>query len=425
MGKLKNILLEKKGYFFYVLGEGLSKGIVFLLLGFYTNIFDKNDFGKLSLFWISVPLLSIFLDLSQRSYVKHVSIHSKNEALKLIDIVKYFSTMLLAILLLSFVIKGYFGVYIIDEKGDYYLLLCAFLYSIIELHLFFYQLQGEVRKYNIIFVLKNTLPYILSAIIILLYSNSIYAFMNVQLILYIGLVIWLSRGFSSFKKLKHEGLTILKASLKFSLPFIPSLFSALALGVSDRYIIKYFYSDVELAEYTVAYTVSSIFMAFYLATNKMFQKTVLENLKLKKFDLNFKLTKKYIFVILILGIFISLIKKYMVLIMSNESYLVILDIIPTIILGMFFYFLYSIVANIPFFFKDTKIMVIPAIFAAILNLVLNFILVPKYGYKIAALTTTISYAVEFLVMYLLCLKKYKIDVVFNIKFNRPVNLRKK
>jgi Na+-driven multidrug efflux pump len=98
-------------------------------------------------------------------------------------------------------------------------------------------------------------------------------------------------------------------------------------------------------------------------------------------------------------------------ILSNSSYFVILDIIPTILLGMFFYFLYTVMSNIPFFHKNTYLMALPAFIAAGLNIVLNVIMLPIYGYKIAALTTLISYFIEFLVIYIICLKKYKINLL--------------
>ena len=203
----------------------------------------------------------------------------------------------------------------------------------------------------------------------------------------------------------------IKSSLSFSIPFIPAMLSALLLGFSDRFLIKYYYSDVEVANYTIAYTIGTIYAAFFLATNKMWQKYILESLKLQKIDEIKSAAKKYLLVVVLVGIVILLLKTVLVNILSNSSYYVILDIIPTILLGMFFYFLYTLMSNIPFFHKNTYLMALPAFIAAGLNIVLNVIMLPIYGYKIAALTTLISYFIEFVVIYIICLKKYKINLL--------------
>jgi len=217
---------------------------------------------------------------------------------------------------------------------------------------------------------------------------------------------------SHFIKLSWELFyKTIKSSLSFSIPFIPAVLSALLLGFSDRFLIKYYYTNVEVANYTIAYTVGMIYSAFFLATNKMWQKYILERLRAKKIIEIKSAAKKYLLVVLLVGVIIFLLKTFLVKILSNSSYYVILDIIPTILLGMFFYFLYTVMSNIPFYHKNTYLMALPAFIAAGLNIILNIIFLPIYGYKIAAFTTLISYFIEFLVIYIICLKKYRINLL--------------
>ena len=180
-------------------------------------------------------------------------------------------------------------------------------------------------------------------------------------------------------------------------------------------IINYYFSESEVAEYTVAYTISSIFIAFFMATNKMWQKIILEKLKDKEYELLSIKAKKYILIVAVFGILIGLVSKHLLLFMSNETYMGVVSIIPVLLMGMFFYFLYTVISNIPFFHGNTVLMAIPAIIAALLNIVLNFIFLPKYGYKFAAITTSACYFLEFLIIYIIRNRKYKIDIIFNAK----------
>ena len=407
-------------YFYYVLGEGLSKGIIFLTFSFFTGYFSKEDFGRLSLFWITIPLLSIFIDFAQRSFIKKKFLESPDDARNVIPLISLVSAGIALIYALVIFIFNYLGHYIIDKTFDRYLVVCSYSSVLIELGLSFFQMKGDVKYYNVFYFLRNSTPYIITFFIAYFLVDSIF---EAVLFAQVQALVLLFSVFAIFYKL-YKSTTFnynllvdkfkirLIESFKFSLPIVPGILCALFLSFSDRYIINYYYSEIEVANYTVAYTVSSIFMAFFMATNKMWQKFILENLKAKNIYLISKTAKYYIAVVLFIGVMVIVCREFLVSLLSNPSYLLILDIVPTIIIGMFFYFLYTILSNIPFFYRNTFLMVLPAIVAASSNLILNFILIPIYGYKIAAMTTTCSYFIEFVLIYIICLQYYKVDILF-------------
>jgi len=398
-------------YLYYLIGDGFAKLVVLFSIRFFTNYFDKISFGKLSLFWISIPILSIFIDFSQRSYVKYIYINFQSKSDEVIQSIRIFSFTISLFFYLIFWALNYFDVILIDKGLDSLILFCSFFFVIIEISLSYLQIKGKAIKYNVIFTIRQALPYVLTALYLFFFSGGIISFGIIHLIVVVPLSVYLIFRRHFVKLSWRLFYKTIKSSLSFSIPFIPAVLSALLLGFSDRFLIKYYYSDLEVANYTIAYTVGTIYAAFFLATNKMWQKYILEALKLQKIDEIKSSAKKYLLVVVLVGIIILLLKTFLVNILSNSSYFVILDIIPTILLGMFFYFLYTVMSNIPFFHKNTYLMALPAFIAAGLNIVLNVIMLPIYGYKIAALTTLISYFIEFLVIYIICLKKYKINLL--------------
>lgn len=409
--RILETLNKASNYIYYLLGEGIAKLIILFSISFFTNYFDKVSFGKLALFWISIPILSVFIDFSQRSYIKSVYINSKEKINEVIQSVRLFSLGLFLFLFLIFWIINYLDVVLIDKGLDSLILFCSFFFVIIEISLSYLQIKGDAIKYNIIFIVRQAIPYVLTVLYLIFFSGGIISFGTIHLVVVVPLAVYVVFR-RHFIKLSWELFyETIKSSLSFSIPFIPAMLSALLLGFSDRFLIKYYYSDVEVANYTIAYTIGTIYAAFFLATNKMWQKYILESLKLQKIDEIKSAAKKYLLVVVLVGIVILLLKTVLVNILSNSSYYVILDIIPTILLGMFFYFLYTLMSNIPFFHKNTYLMALPAFIAAGLNIVLNVIMLPIYGYKIAALTTLISYFIEFVVIYIICLKKYKINLL--------------
>ena len=398
-------------YLYYPIGDFFAKIFILLSIRFFTNYFDKISFGKLTLFWISIPIFSVLIDFSQRSYVKYIYINFKSKSDEVIQSIRIFSFIILLFFYLIFWILNHLDIILIDKELDYLILFCSFFFVIVEISLSYLQIKGDAIKYNIIFIIRQALPYILTVSYLFFFSGDIISFGVIHLIVVFLLTLYLLFN-SHFIKLSWELFyKTIKSSLSFSIPFIPAVLSALLLGFSDRFLIKYYYTNVEVANYTIAYTVGMIYSAFFLATNKMWQKYILERLRAKKIIEIKSAAKKYLLVVLLVGVIIFLLKTFLVKILSNSSYYVILDIIPTILLGMFFYFLYTVMSNIPFYHKNTYLMALPAFIAAGLNIILNIIFLPIYGYKIAAFTTLISYFIEFLVIYIICLKKYRINLL--------------
>ena len=54
----------------------------------------------------------------------------------------------------------------------------------------------------------------------------------------------------------------IRDSLHFSVPLIIGVLSAIGLNAADRFIVNYYHSETDVANYTVAYTAAMIFMAF-------------------------------------------------------------------------------------------------------------------------------------------------------------------
>ena len=82
-----------------------------------------------------------------------------------------------------------------------------------------------------------------------------------------------------------------------------------------------------------------------------------------------------------------------ILIMGGKAYLSGIYCVPPIVLGVICQYIYTHYVNIEMHLKKTKYVSIGTIIAALLNIILNILFVPKYGYVAASYTTLISYIV--------------------------------
>jgi len=408
---------------YYLVGEGVAKGTVFFIFPFFTNSFSKNDFGTLSLFWAAVPVISLLFDFSQRSYVKMYCIDNKSKIFDLLKVLYLFSFLMFLLFYLVFYVLGENNIFIINKAFDRYLLVSAFLFVLIELYISYLQISGNASTYSVFYVVRSSFAYIFTVLFVWYDIATIntypIAYIAILSCAVVFIVFRITRGLQ-IKQNLNTAKAILTKSLGFSTPLIFGALSAMGLNMADRYIINYYNSEIEVANYTVAYTIASILMAFFLACNKWWQKFMLEALSRNDIKIIEKKFRSYLGLILLVAFGIFILRRHLLLFLSNETYLVVIDIIPVLLLSMFFYFLYSILINIPFYHKKTKIQVLPAFIAFSANLILNFWLIPRYGYKVAAYTTCLSYFLEFLLMYLICIYKFNTEFILAafLKFNK-------
>ena len=88
--------------------------------------------------------------------------------------------------------------------------------------------------------------------------------------------------------------------------------------------------------------------------------------------------------------------------------------IPPIVLGLYFCFLSSLFGNIEFFYKKNIFVTIATSSAAILNIVLNAIFIPIYGFVAAGYTTAFGYLVLACAHYLF-MKRIQPEKIYDTK----------
>lgn len=107
-------------------------------------------------------------------------------------------------------------------------------------------------------------------------------------------------------------------------------------------------------------------------------------------------------------------------IFASKEYYDAIWVIPPVAASVYFIFLYSLFANIEFYFEKTKFVMIASCGGAIANIILNYIFIPIFGYYAAGYTTLVCYIMfsfAHYYFYLRVLKEHKeIGKIYNNKF---------
>lgn len=182
-----------------------------------------------------------------------------------------------------------------------------------------------------------------------------------------------------------------KYALAFNLPLIPHYLSMTALSQADRLMINSMCGSEEAAIYSIASNVSLVLVIVVNALNSAIIPWQYRLLKEKKIEP----IRKCINLIIILSVVVVLLPialaPELVAILAPASYYEAIWIVPPIAVSTFFILLYSLCCNVEFYFEKRKMVMIASVVAALINIVTNYLFIPRYGYMAAGYTTVISY----------------------------------
>jgi O-antigen/teichoic acid export membrane protein len=119
-------------------------------------------------------------------------------------------------------------------------------------------------------------------------------------------------------------------------------------------------------------------------------------------------TKYFIIFLGFITLVTALFSKEIIFVLAADSYHKAYSIIPLIAVGSFFMGIYFLPSKIFFYQKKTYISSLMTVIAAIVNIVMNIILIPRLGIIGAAISTVLSYLIITTIVFYYSQKRYKI-----------------
>lgn len=419
--------MDKKIYketIIYFIGTMIVAGLSFILSLLYSNMFSPYDYGLYSLAFSTYSLISeLYGGWMIQSLLRNSNEYKKNN---MID--KLYGTYFKSHIILSIIFLIIFNLIILILNININLKIMFLILSII----YFFEKQLLITN-TILRTDNNSKQYsinnMLNSLFKIIFVLILYYIMNYKNILVILISLLLSEIIQCiylFIKLKlfkyyKNGLfsfDILKKMFIFGFPLIGVAVTSWILNVSDRYIITYFYSSTEVGIYSYAYTLAnslfSLLIQFImLGAYPNIVKVWNEEGKSKAIELIKKYLNLYFTIMIPICFLVILLSKDFFQVFTNSNYndgyitFIIVGLSITI-LGISQYTNKVWELN-----NKTKIILLLNIIAAILNIILNFIFIPVFGYVAAAYTTLFSYIVYLILSIVLSKKYMKIEVDLN------------
>ena len=375
----------------YTIGNFVNKGLIFLTTPVFARIMTKSDYGSYTNFTTWQALLTILVTLELYTSVNNARFEFKDE------MYRYMSSILLAgsacttiCFLVTFLFRDYFCNLF---NLDYQYVVIMFTYLLVAPALNIFQVYNRVNlRYKLaisLTLLSSCAAILLSLLLTEISSNQMFGriigyelpLIAVNLSIYLYLIY----------KGRALGKKYIVFAITYSAPLILHLLSLNILGSSDRIMITKMRGSEETALYSVAYSCALIVSVLMDSVNQAMSPWLYDNMKTEKYIRIKRINKLYIvsFCYIVIGIF--LVAPEILLIMGGKSYLDAIYVIPPVIAGCCARFLYTNYVNIELYLKKSVLVSIGTVLAALTNIVLNIIFIPRFGYIAAAYTTFFSY----------------------------------
>ena len=369
----------------------LNKAIPFVLFPLIVRMVSIEDFGLYSLFitvesmLMPIVSLNIYAALSSHYYIDEINIR---DYLSTIVFTEFF--LILIIVCLSYSIPS-----VVTNKlglSNKFLSIAIFISGItgiITLISTLFRLERKPWAYGAYSIGQSIT--LLSAIIffckwqpsfdMLIFGRTTYA-------LIFAVISLLILHYSKFLTLTFNKVWFLRA-IKFSLPTVLYSISAFLFLSSDRFLIKYFYGTVEVGHYSAIFQLASMISILGMSLNAAWIPWLFENLNKKDEATNIfivKLSYTLMFGFLSAGLIFCVVYPFMAKVILPITYHPYINVAYPLIIGYVFEGVYLIVSPYVFYREKTKYNGLIGVLVAIVNIMLNILLIPILGIQGAAYT---------------------------------------
>lgn len=386
-----------------------------------TRIISVSDLGIATSFITLKNILTIVCLLSIYISINRMMLDVKNSEFEYLSSIYIFSSFVCILMyILYFIFHKYLNVIFgFDLKMMTLMFTMIFLINGCTLLINYWNFKNKYKLSFIYNLLASPVSQICSLIFAYLLSNEKYLGRIIGVDLF-NILFGIGCGIYILKKGKFKFKEdYIRQALKICVPMIPHLLAQILLSSCDLLMIRNIAGNNSAGIYSMAYTISNILYTVLIQLMLPWSPWVYRRLKSNEIE-PIKNNSTFLFIgswYLCLGLFT--IAPEMIKIFLSQSYYEASYIIAPICVGIFFQIVYIFFYDIEYYYKKNKQIAFFSVITSILNIILNYIFIKRFGYIAAAYTTLISYLILAILHYF-GMKKIEKRKMYNI--NKLVGL---
>lgn len=382
----------KEAGIYYFIGNLFNTGMSFLTVPIFTRILSTSDYGIVTTYNSWIVIVSMVIGCAMHMGIRSAFNDYKENIDDFMSVVTTFNLGYGG--LISFFIS--LGLIMIRKNLFTILLIICMIHgmasALIQNYSMYLMMQFRYKKRTLIMILPNLLSVFLSIFVVLfileeeLYLGRIIPTALITTFFGIWTVILVYQKSHILYRKEY-----LKYALSISTPLVLHGVALNLLSQSDRTMITWLADSSQTGIYSLIYNFSMIATVITTSLDGVWVPWFTEQLKKRELPRINTFSKDYINLMTYAMAGVILIGPEVVRLLASEKYWEGIPIIPPIVLANYMIFVYTLYVNIEHFHKKTLYITINTIISAVVNMGLNYIFIPKYGYVAAAYTTLIAY----------------------------------
>lgn len=193
----------------------------------------------------------------------------------------------------------------------------------------------------------------------------------------------------------QKGRMGLSWAIKYSLPIVPHGISQVILSQFDRVMIHKLVSEEKAGIYSFAFNINLILTVTSQSLDTVWNQWFYEQMHGGKTDQIRKRGTQYMIGMLIFTGCLMLVSPELITVLGGSAYADARYCVIPVLAGGFFSFLYTLPSSVEYFREKTKLIALGTVCAAVINIVLNYFCILRWGYVAAAYTTLVTYMLYF------------------------------
>ena len=401
---MKKISLEKyfvglsKDSLIYGMGNVVLRVLTIFTAPIFTRIFAPQEYGVISLIASIISFLSLFLIFGMDSAI-FISFYEYKKERKLIISSAFWFLFSWGLILMSLVSIWSGSISNLIFKTPVYQPLFLITFSttyltlLINLAKIVFRLEFKAKTFAIVTAVNAFVATGLMIFFVAYLKKGLMGYFEGQLIgifVTMLLALYLIRKNLQFK----VNLKRLKEMVLFGAMIVPTSLSFFVFDLSDRFFINHYRNLTELGLYSIGINIASLIVFFSYSLGQAWSPQVLKMyFETKKVFYQFvpRFFVYYLIFFFGLAAIISLFGQEILIVMTTEKFYAASSVIAPLTLAMVFAATNQITSLGINISRHTKYFAFYTGLAALLNIGLNFLLIPKFGMVGAAWSTVISY----------------------------------
>ncbi len=381
---------------FNLLGPVFLNGINFFTIPVFTRLLGAENFGIVSVYIAWVQIITVIIGLQTTGTISIAKVHLPEDEQQ-----KYRSSVLslsfFSMIVFSLIVLVFAGPVsdLLDLKNTIILIMVlqSFGTYVIMFASAGFTYDKEAYKTFLLSVTAALATIVLS-LVLMLRSDSFDGRADARILgmaipnIIIGFIMFaiiMVRGKKTFSK-KYW-----KFCLPLSMPLIFHGLSQIILSQADKIMLQKFTTGEIVGIYSFVITFTHLLNVIWLAFNNTWVPFYFDDMKKGNVENIKKRTKNYVFLFTVIVCGFMLMAPEVAKLFTTSAFWGGINLIPIFSVCMYMVFLYSFPVNFQFFHNRSLNIAIGTCLSAVLNIVLNFILIPRFGMYGAAIATLIAY----------------------------------